>query len=123
MITGELRSKIDAVWNAFWAGGIANPLEVIEQITYLLFMRGLDEAHTREENRANRLGRPIERRVFPEGKDGIGANGGVAYDEMRWSRLKNKSPGEMFKIVSEHVFPFLRTMAEEGRPGRSACQI
>src|SRR5665213_2533543 len=52
MLTGDLRSKIDAVWNAFWAGGIANPLEVIEQITYLLFMRGLDEAHTREENKA-----------------------------------------------------------------------
>jgi hypothetical protein len=46
MLTGELRSKIDNVWNAFWARGIANPLEVIEQITYLLFMRGLDEAHT-----------------------------------------------------------------------------
>jgi hypothetical protein len=44
MLTGELRSTIDGVWNAFWAGGIANPLEVIEQITYLLFMRGLDEA-------------------------------------------------------------------------------
>ena len=70
MLTGELRSKIDGVWNAFWAGGIANPLEVIEQITYLLFMRGLDEAQTREENKANRLGRPIERRIFPEGKDG-----------------------------------------------------
>jgi type I restriction enzyme M protein len=46
VLTGELRSKIDGVWNAFWAGGIANPLEVIEQITYLLFMRGLDEAHS-----------------------------------------------------------------------------
>jgi type I restriction enzyme M protein len=46
MLTGELRSKIDAVWNAFWAGGIANPLEVIEQITYLLFMRGLDDLQT-----------------------------------------------------------------------------
>ena len=68
MLTGELRSKIDGVWNAFWAGGIANPLEVIEQITYLLFMRGLDEAHTREENKANRLGKPIERRIFPEGQ-------------------------------------------------------
>ena len=44
MLKGDLRAKIDAVWNAFWAGGIANPLEVIEQITYLLFMRGLDEA-------------------------------------------------------------------------------
>jgi type I restriction enzyme M protein len=69
MLTGELRSKIDGVWNAFWAGGIANPLEVIEQITYLLFMRGLDEAHTREENKANRLKKLMERRIFPEGKD------------------------------------------------------
>jgi type I restriction enzyme M protein len=49
MLTGELRSKIDNVWIAFWAGGIANPIEVIEQITYLLFIRGLDDAHTREE--------------------------------------------------------------------------
>jgi HsdM N-terminal domain/N-6 DNA Methylase len=112
MLTGELRSKIDGVWNAFWAGGIANPLEVIEQITYLLFMRGLDEAHTREENKANRLGKPIDRRIFPKGKDGIGKGGGVAYEDMRWSRLKNRDPGTMFEIVSEHVFPFLRNMAE-----------
>lgn len=112
MLTGELRSKIDNVWNAFWSGGIANPIEVIEQITYLLFIRGLDEAHTREENRATRLGKPMERRIFPEGKDGIGKGGGVAYEEMRWSRLKNKDPATMFDIVSEHVFPFLRKMAD-----------
>lgn len=114
MLTGELRSKIDAVWNAFWAGGISNPIEVIEQITYLLFLRGLDEAHTREENKANRLKKPMERRMFPEGKDGIGRKGGVAYEEMRWSRLRNRDAAGMFEIVSEHVFPFLRTMAEEG---------
>lgn len=114
MLTGELRSKIDNVWNAFWAGGIANPIEVIEQITYLLFIRGLDEAHTREENKANRLGKPMERRIFPKGKDGIGKDGGIPYEEMRWSRLKNKDPATMFAIVSEHVFPFLRSMAEEG---------
>jgi type I restriction enzyme M protein len=114
MLTGELRSKIDGVWNAFWAGGIANPLEVIEQITYLLFMRGLDEAHAREENKANRLKKPIERRIFPAGKDKIGKGGGIAYEDMRWSRLKNRDPAKMFEIVSEHVFPFLRSMAEEG---------
>lgn len=114
MLTGELRSKIDNVWNAFWAGGIANPIEVIEQITYLLFIRGLDETHTREENKANRLKRPIERRIFPEGKDSIGKGGDVAYEDMRWSRLKNRDPTTMFAIVSEHVFPSLRTMAEEG---------
>src|SRR3981189_3924224 len=101
MLTGELRSKIDGVWNAFWAGGIANPLEVIEQITYLLFMRGLDEAHTREENKANRLKKPMERRIFPEGKDGLGKGKGVAYEEMRWSRLRNKDPRTMFGFGSE----------------------
>ncbi|MES5487246.1 class I SAM-dependent DNA methyltransferase [Bradyrhizobium sp. INPA03-11B] len=112
MLTGELRSKIDNVWNAFWAGGIANPIEVIEQITYLLFMRGLDEAHTLEENKATRLGRPMERRIFPGGKDKIGKNGGLPYEEMRWSRLKNRDPATMFEIVADHVFPFLRNMAE-----------
>jgi hypothetical protein len=55
MMTGEIRSKIDAVWNAFWAGGIANPLEVIEQITYLLFLRRLDDLQEVKENKA-RLG-------------------------------------------------------------------
>jgi type I restriction enzyme M protein len=114
VITGGLKTKIDAVWKAFWAGGISNPIEVIEQITYLLFIKGLDDIHTREENKANTLGRPMERRVFPEGKDGIGQDGGIAFEEMRWSRLKNKDPKTMFDIVADHVFPFLRTMAEEG---------
>ena len=44
MVTGELKSKIDAVWNDFWSGGISNPLEVMEQLTYLLFIKGLDGA-------------------------------------------------------------------------------
>src|SRR6266702_3254383 len=114
MLTGELRSKIDNVWNAFWAGGIANPIEVIEQITYLLFIRGLDEAHTLAERKATRTGKSMERRIFPKGKDGIGKGGGVAYEEMRWSRLKNKDPATMFSVVADHVFPFLRNMAEEG---------
>lgn len=86
MITGELRSKVDQVWNAFWAGGIANPLEVIEQITYLLFMRGLDEAEQLEENRSTRTGQPMRRRIFPEGKDGIGEDGGIPYPKWRLSK-------------------------------------
>ena len=64
MITGEVRSQIDAIWNAFWTGGISNPLEVIEQITYLLFIKRLDELHTLQERKANRLGRPLEKAVF-----------------------------------------------------------
>ncbi|MGD9730034.1 MAG: type I restriction-modification system subunit M N-terminal domain-containing protein, partial [Nitrospiraceae bacterium] len=69
MLTGDLRNQIDRLWDSFWSGGISNPLEVIEQITYLLFLRRLDELQQLEENKANRLGTPIERRFFPEGKD------------------------------------------------------
>jgi type I restriction enzyme M protein len=65
----RLRNKIDRIWDAFANRGIANPLEVIEQITYLLFLRRLDDLHTLEENKAVRLKKPIERRIFPEGKE------------------------------------------------------
>ena len=68
MITGDIKNQIDHIWDSFWSGGISNPLEVIEQITYLLFLRRLDDMHTLEENKANRLKKPVERRVFPEGK-------------------------------------------------------
>src|SRR5258706_6452166 len=51
MITGAIKSQIDQIWNAFWSGGISNPLEVMEQITYLLFLRRLDDLHTLEETR------------------------------------------------------------------------
>jgi type I restriction enzyme M protein len=71
MITGELKSKIDAIWNDFWTGGIANPMEVIDQLTFLLFIRRLDDLHTLEENKANRLKQPMTKRIFPEGKDDI----------------------------------------------------
>jgi len=106
MLTGELRNQIDRIWDAFWSGGISNPLEVIEQITYLLFLRRLDDLQTLEENKANRLGKPIERRVFPDGKDARGR----AYTNLRWSRFKNFEARDMYTVVSEHVFPFLRTL-------------
>lgn len=49
MITGELRSKVDKIWETFWTGGLTNPLEVIEQFTYLLFIKGLDEVETNKQ--------------------------------------------------------------------------
>ena len=106
MLTGELRSQIDQIWNAFWSGGISNPLEVIEQITYLLFLRRLDDLHTLEENRSARLNKPIERRIFAEGKDPKDR----PYEDLRYSRFKHMSPAEMYTVVGEHVFPFLRTL-------------
>ncbi len=99
MITGAIKSQIDHLWNAFWSGGIANPLEVIEQITYLMFIRRLDDLHTLEENRATRLKKPMERRIFPEGRDPEGR----PYDDLRWSRLKNLAPSEMFAVLGDHV--------------------
>src|SRR3989475_6925214 len=103
MLTGEIRNQVDCIWDAFWPGGISNPLEVIEQITYLLFLRRLDDLHVLEENKAARLKKKaLERRIFPEGKDSRGR----AYDDLRWSRFKHFAPPEMYAVVSEHVFPF-----------------
>jgi len=110
VLTGELRNQIDRIWDTFWSSGISNPLEVIEQITYLLFLRRLDDLHTLEENKANRLNRPLERRVFPAGKDAKKR----PYEDLRWSRFKNFKAAEMFTVVSEHVFPFLRTLGGDG---------
>jgi type I restriction enzyme M protein len=106
MLTGEIRNQIDRIWDAFWSGGISNPLEVIEQITYLLFIKRLDDLHTLEESKAARLKKPLERRVFPEGKD----KKKRSYEDYRWSHFKNFAPAEMYTVVSEHVFPFLRTL-------------
>lgn len=106
MLTGDIRSQIDAIWNAFWTGGISNPLEVIEQITYLLFLKRLDDLHTLEENKAARLRQPMERHIFPAGADPKGR----PYEDLRWLRFKNLAPAEMFAVVNDHVFPFLRTL-------------
>ena len=59
MITGAIKSQIDQIWNAFWSGGISNPLEVIEQITYLIFIKRLDEMQELKERKATTLGKPI----------------------------------------------------------------
>ena len=79
---------------------------MIEQITYLLFLRRLDDLHTLEESKANRTKKPMERRIFPEGKDAKERD----YDEMRWSRFKHVAAAEMYELVNDHVFPFLRSL-------------
>ena len=107
MITGELKGKIDRVWDAFWSGGISNPLEVIEQITYLLFIRRLDELQTVAEKKALLTGR-IENAVYLPGQ----------YD-LRWSRFANLAPDVMYATVSDDVFPFLRQLGDQFGGGRS----
>jgi len=107
VITGELKGKIDRVWDAFWSGGISNPLEVIEQITYLLFIRRLDELQTVAEKKALLTGR-IENPVYLPGQ----------YD-LRWSRFANLAPDVMYATVSDDVFPFLRQLGDQYGGGRS----
>jgi type I restriction enzyme M protein len=103
MITGELKSQIDKVWEAFWTGGISNPLTVIEQMTYLLFIRRLDELQTQRELKANMLKMPIEHPIYKEDE----------YD-LRWSRFRNLDPEIMFRsFTKEHgVFDFLRQVGQ-----------
>jgi type I restriction enzyme M protein len=106
MLTGEIRSQIDQIWNQFWSGGISNPLEVIEQITYLLFLKRLDELQTVEERKALTLKKPIERQIFPPGKDKLKR----PYADLRWSKFKHFEAREMYTVIDEHAFPFLRTL-------------
>jgi type I restriction enzyme M protein len=100
MLTGEIRNKVDALWTAFWTGGIANPLTVIEQISYLLFIKRLDDIHTLKELQANRTSKPIKDPLFNEKQQ-----------HLRWSKFKHLEPGEMFKLFQGDVFPFIKGMA------------
>ena len=109
MLTGETRNQVDQIWNAFWSGGVSNPLSVIEQITYLLFIKRLDDLHTLEESKATTLGTAMDRRIFPEGAD----ERGRAFADMRWSRFKHIEVRDMMDVVSENVLPFLRQLREE----------
>lgn len=101
MITGELKSKIDRVWEAFWTGGLSNPITVIEQMTFLLFIRRLDDIHTQREQKATFLKKKIESPIYTQEQN-----------ELRWSYFKNTDPDVMFKLFTkEHgVFDFLKNM-------------
>jgi type I restriction enzyme M protein len=103
MITGEIKSKVDRIWDTLWAGGISNPLTVIEQLTYLLFIKRLDELHTLKENKANWLKKPIEDPIFTPKQD-----------HLRWSRFKHSAPEDMFATVRDHAFPFIKTLGQRG---------
>lgn len=99
MINGPLKSKIDKVWDAFWTGGISNPLTVVEQITYLLFIKRLDEVHTAKEKKATRFKKEIAEPIFTEDEQ-----------DLRWSRFKDMDPEKMYEIVNLKVFPFIKNL-------------
>lgn len=103
MITGSIKSQVDALWNKFYAGGISNPLTTIEQITYLLFSRRLDEVHTSREKKANLLGKAVQKPIF-----------GDEQHHLRWSRFKDLEAEEMFNLFRDQVFPFIKTINANG---------
>jgi type I restriction enzyme M protein len=87
MITGELKSQVDRIWEAFWTGGISNPLTVIEQFTYLLFIRRMDERQLLAERKANMIGTEVENPLYTEAQKGL-----------RWHVFKNEDPEVMFDL-------------------------
>lgn len=103
MITGDLRNKIDKLWEEFWTGGIANPLQVIEQITFLLFARMLDMTETRNEKRAAHTGQPLQNPIFSKKEQSL-----------RWSRFKNLAASAMLPLVRDQVFPHFRNLGGQG---------
>ncbi len=90
MITGELKSQVDKIWNIFWTGGISNPLTVIEQFTYLLFIRRMDDQQLKEERKANLLGKPIENAVYTEDQK-----------YLRWGFFKDEDAEVMFDLFTK----------------------
>lgn len=100
MITGVIKNKIDKIWTDIWAGGITNPLTVIEQLTYLMFIRSLDEKELETEEFENMTGEKMDK-IFPQSAAG---------QSMRWSKFKNSDPRDIFAVISQRVFPAIKNL-------------
>ena len=101
----ETKSIIDRIWTNFWEGGVTNPLTVIEQITYLLFIKGLDDIDIAHEKSDHMLGIKTKR-IFDE-----------KHQECRWSIFKNYPAEKMYRIVGEDVFPFIKSLSDNKNSG------
>ena len=97
MITGELKNKIDGLWEIFWTGGLTNPLDVIEEITYLMFIRDLDQTDNTRQKESIMLGIPYQS-MFAEN------------DHLKWSVLRDKPAEVMYQTIMAEVFPFIKTL-------------
>ena len=107
MITGELKNKIDSLWDIFAAGGLTNPLEVIEQITYLMFIRDLDDVDNKNAKENAILGLPFKS-IFSDqvqiGERSINGN------QLKWSVFHDFPAGKMYEIMQDWVFPFIKNL-------------
>ncbi len=100
MITGQLKSKIDKLWEEFWTGGITNPLTVVEQITFLMYARMLDMNEQADERRAARTKKPFNRR-FDDNEQ-----------HLRWQNFRHLGAEELYKLVKDELFPYFSKTSE-----------
>lgn len=114
MITGEIKNRIDQIWDTFWTGGITNSMTILEQMTYLFFMKMLDDAQDKKEANAQVLGIEPDDLVFR--KEGFWHNPDtekdVPYDILRWKNFRHEEPSRMFSIVRNDVFVFIKNLGE-----------
>lgn len=97
MITGELKTKVDGIWDIFWSNGVSNPLTVIEQLTYLMFIKILDDNETRREKNAELLGESVANPIFDD-----------EHQNCRWHIFRNYEPDAMYENMVQNVFPFIK---------------
>ncbi|MEI7505035.1 MAG: type I restriction-modification system subunit M N-terminal domain-containing protein, partial [Paludibacter sp.] len=111
MITGEIKNKIDGIWNTFFSAGITSPLTVLEQMTYLLFIKLLDDSQLKKEANAKMFGVEVKDAVFKTG-DWLNpeTNKEVPYNDLRWSVFKNFDTSSMLSTVRNDVFVFIQNI-------------
>ena len=107
MITGDLKNKVDSLWEIFWTGGITNPLDVVEQMTYLMFIHDLDDADNRKAKESAMLGLPYHS-MFA-GDVTIGERT-IPGNQLKWSVFRDFNAGKMYSVMQEWVFPFIKTL-------------
>ena len=110
MITGELKNKIDSLWDVFAAGGLTNPLEVIEQITYLMFIHDLDDTDNKNARECAMLGLPFKS-IFSD-QVMIGERT-IDGQQLKWSTFRDLPATKMYETVQEWVFPFIKNLHED----------
>ena len=110
MITGKIKNKIDQIWDTFFVSGITNPITVLEQMTYIFFMKMLDDKQLQEEDNARDFECELQTPTFLEGQMWLNpaTNQEVPYESMRWSVFRNTSPELMFDMVRQNVFEFIK---------------
>ena len=107
MITGELKNKIDSIWEIFWTGGLTNPLDVIEQMTYLMFIHDLDDSDNLRAKEAAMLGLPYQSIFADEVRIGDRT---IAGNQLKWGIFHDFPAAKMYSVVQEWVFPFIKNL-------------